>query len=225
MLRAPAFCSFRSRDSISETAQASALAASFASVTTGTYRCGMPLYSDSSMRLGSMRMRRTSSGVARMMRDMSSALMHTDLPVPVEPAMSRCGIGARSRTMRSPPTSLPMPSMSGLASGIGPVASTSPRVTVVRCSLGTSMPMSDLPGIGREHAHVGRRQGEREVVRERGHAVDLHALGDLDLEQRDGRPGDPVLDARRDVEGRERRLDDLGGRLQAPCRSRERRRR
>ena len=39
---------------------------------------------------------RTSSGVARKRMLESMALTLTDLPVPVEPAISRCGIVARS---------------------------------------------------------------------------------------------------------------------------------
>ena len=107
------------------------------------------------MRLGSMRMSRTSEGVARMRMLVSSVLMHTDLPVPVEPAMSRCGICARSTMTDSPETSLPMASSSGLGSARRPVASTSPSVTVERRSLGTSMPMRLSPGMGARMRIVG----------------------------------------------------------------------
>ena len=40
-------------------------------------------------------MRRTSSGVARMRIEVMTELMHDDLPAPVAPAISRCGISAR----------------------------------------------------------------------------------------------------------------------------------
>jgi hypothetical protein len=45
---------------------------------------------------------RTSSGVARYSRLVNIALRPTDLPVPVDPAMSKCGIVARSVTYGSP---------------------------------------------------------------------------------------------------------------------------
>ena len=48
----------------------------------GVMRCGMPSYMVSSTRFGSMRMRRTSSGRARIMIDVMSPLMQVDLPAP-----------------------------------------------------------------------------------------------------------------------------------------------
>jgi hypothetical protein len=68
-----------------------------------------------------------------------------------------------------------------------------------------------LAGDGGEYTNGRRGQGQREVVGERGDAIDLDPLGDLDLEQRDCRPGHPGLDPRRDVEGGEGLLDELGG--------------
>ena len=73
------------------------------------------------------------------------------------------------------------------------------------------MPTSDLPGIGARMRTVDAASDEREVVGERGDARQADALGDLDFEERDGRTGDPVDDARRDVEGRERLGDGVGG--------------
>ena len=82
-------------------------------------------------------MKRTSAGVARMRIDMIMALMDTDLPEPVVPPMSRWGIFARSVMIDVPSTSLPMAMSNG-----PPSASlrTSPRKTVWRVRLGTSMP-------------------------------------------------------------------------------------
>ncbi len=51
--------------------------------------------------------RRTSSGVARNRMLESIELMATDLPVPVEPAISRCGMVARSVMYGSPWMVLP----------------------------------------------------------------------------------------------------------------------
>ncbi len=58
----------------------------------------MSSYMPSSSRFGSIMISRTSSGVARNRMLVSIALMPTDLPVPVDPAISRCGIVARSVT-------------------------------------------------------------------------------------------------------------------------------
>ena len=57
-------------------------------------------------------MKRTSSGVARIRMLVIIALTLTDLPAPVDPAMSRCGIVARSLTNGSPWIVLPMASVS-----------------------------------------------------------------------------------------------------------------
>lgn len=61
----------------------------------GVIRCGMPSYAVSSTRLGSTSTMRTSSGVARTMTEVIRQLMHDDLPEPVAPATSTCGIFAR----------------------------------------------------------------------------------------------------------------------------------
>ncbi len=49
----------------------------------------------SSTRFGSTRTMRTSSGVARMRIEVIIELTKDDLPAPVAPATSRCGIRAR----------------------------------------------------------------------------------------------------------------------------------
>ena len=52
----------------------------------------------SSTRLGSTSTMRTSSGVARIMIEVIIELTKLDLPAPVAPATSRCGILARLAT-------------------------------------------------------------------------------------------------------------------------------
>jgi len=75
--------------------------------------------------------------------------MKLDLPEPVEPATSRCGIFARLATTNPPSTSLPSPMVSGwLLLVAGPDRSTSPSDTISRSLFGISMPMALLPGIG-----------------------------------------------------------------------------
>ena len=64
----------------------------------GVMRCGMPSYAVSSTRLGSTSTMRTSSGVARMSNDVIIELTKLDLPAPVAPATSMCGIFARFAT-------------------------------------------------------------------------------------------------------------------------------
>ena len=130
--------------------------------------------------------------------------MHTDLPVPVEPAISRCGIAARSGTIESPATSLPMPSMSG-----PPVPGRRSGEHVAegddRAALVGHLDADERLARDRgQDADGARGEREREVVGELRDPVDLDALGDVDLEQRDGGTGYPVDDPRRDVEGRER---------------------
>ena len=83
------------------------------SVTTGVNRCGMPSYTDSSSIFGSTRIRRTCSGVALYRMLSSIALTPTDLPEPVVPATSRCGIFVMSAITGSPAMSLPSASVNG----------------------------------------------------------------------------------------------------------------
>ena len=115
----------------------------------GVMRCGMPSYMVSSTRFGSMRMRRTSSGRARIMIDVMSPLMQVDLPAPVAPAMRTCGMRARLATTSFPSTSLPRPTSMGWSSEVAAgERSTSPRLTRSLSVLGISTPIADLPGIG-----------------------------------------------------------------------------
>ena len=76
-------------------------------------------------------------------------LMVTDLPVPVAPAISRCGILARSATTGLPSRS--RPSAIGSAARPRPQSAdsiSSRRVTIRAIGLGTSTPTAPLPGIG-----------------------------------------------------------------------------
>jgi len=56
---------------------------------------------------------RTCSGVALYNRLKTMAFMATDLPEPVVPAISKCGIFARSATTGCPAISLPSANVSG----------------------------------------------------------------------------------------------------------------
>ena len=90
---------------------------------------------------------RTSSGVERSSTDVSIVLMQPDLPEPVVPAMSRCGMRARSVQTAVPEMSLPSQTASGLAVA-GRSSKMSPRVTRFGERFGTSTPTACLPGIG-----------------------------------------------------------------------------
>ncbi len=73
--------------------------------------------------------------------------MQPDLPEPVVPAMSRCGMRARSVQTALPEMSLPSHTDSGLAlPGTSPKMS--PSVTSRGERFGTSTPTACLPGIG-----------------------------------------------------------------------------
>ena len=76
------------------------------------------------------------------------ALMLTDLPEPVVPATSRCGILPMSAITGTPAMSLPRARVSGESARRNCRESRiSFSRTVSRCSLGISMPTTDLPGI------------------------------------------------------------------------------
>ncbi len=76
-------------------------------------------------------------------------LMQTDLPEPVAPAMSRCGILVRSEMSGLPETSLPSAmGSSALALLQSSLSRISRMPTAVGCWLGTSTPTAALPGMG-----------------------------------------------------------------------------
>ena len=115
----------------------------------GVIRCGTSAKWLSSTRFGSMSTIRTSSGVARIRIDVMKLLTRLDLPAPVAPAMSTCGIVARFTICARPWTSLPRPTVSGCVASLAAFErSRSPSITKSRCLFGTSMPIADFPGIG-----------------------------------------------------------------------------
>ena len=103
---------------------------------------------DSSSILGSIMISRASSGVDLNRIDRIMALTPTDLPEPVVPATSRCGILARSANTGRPPMSWPSARVTGdLALSYSGAESTSEKCTICRSSLGISMPTVVLPGM------------------------------------------------------------------------------
>ena len=72
-----------------------------------------------------------------------------DLPAPVAPAISRCGIVARFTICASPWMFLPRATSSGWVEAFAAFdRRMSPSITKSRWRLGTSMPIADFPGIG-----------------------------------------------------------------------------
>jgi len=107
------------------------------------------LYCCSSTTFGSIITNRSWSGVNRNSSDAMIVLMHTDFPEPVEPAMSTCGMSARSAMIGTPYTSLP--SANGMRAFDWRHSSDSSRsrmMTFVLTAFGTSTPTEDLPGTG-----------------------------------------------------------------------------
>ncbi len=103
----------------------------------------------SSTTFGSIIRKRTSSGVDLYKRLIIIEFMHTDLPEPVEPAISRWGILERSATATPPAMSLPSATVSLLLDETNALLSISSRMrTTVFFLLGTSMPTAALPGMG-----------------------------------------------------------------------------
>ena len=118
-------------------------------VTTGVNRCGISSYIDSSTFLGSTNTSFTSLGFDRIKSETIMLLIHTDLPLPVEPATSKCGV-----LLISVQTGLPIISFPKVTSSLesfkflGTVSNTSLTVTIEDTLLGISIPIVDLPGIG-----------------------------------------------------------------------------
>ena len=111
--------------------------------------CGNELYICISTTFGSTIMNLRSSGVILYRSESIMEFMHTLLPLPVEPAISACGIFARSSTMGTPVISLPS------ATGISARLSFHSRDsmisltrTMLRTLFGISMPTVPWPGIG-----------------------------------------------------------------------------
>ena len=107
------------------------------------------MYCANSTIFGSIRIRRSFSGEQRYKKLMMMLFVHTDLPEPVVPAISRCGIFARLPTWHFPAMSLPRAKVSGalLVANSGD-SSRLRSVTMVRVLFGISMPTAALPGMG-----------------------------------------------------------------------------
>src|SRR5581483_1883532 len=115
--------------------------------TTGGGGGGRDPYGLGWIRFGAMGVIPTPWGVARRSTDVRSALRQPDLPEPVVPAMSRCGIRARSVQTAAPEMSFPSQTETGLAVA-GSGSKMSPRVTRFGERFGSSTPTACLPGIG-----------------------------------------------------------------------------
>src|SRR3989338_5547082 len=75
--------------------------------------------------------------------------METDLPEPVAPAISRCGILPRLPKWQPPDTLLPKATNSDFSERVNSSAEKSvAKPTMVLVLLGISIPTSDRPGIG-----------------------------------------------------------------------------
>src|SRR3989344_5595595 len=75
--------------------------------------------------------------------------METDLPEPVAPAISRCGILPRLPKLQPPDTLLPKATNSDFSERVNSSAEKSvAKPTMVLVLLGISIPTSDRPGIG-----------------------------------------------------------------------------
>ena len=75
-------------------------------------------------------------------------LIATDFPLPVEPAINKCGIFVKSHVCTLPEISRPN-GTSRILSGCAGVASmTSLNETIEIFWFGTSIPINDLPGMG-----------------------------------------------------------------------------
>ena len=80
---------------------------------------------------------------------MIRALIQTDLPEPVAPAIRACGISPISEIIDFPPISLPTVNARLLLKFLkSSVSIRSPKSTAALSLLGTSMPTAALPGIG-----------------------------------------------------------------------------
>ncbi len=116
---------------------------------TGANKCGMLLKPVSSTILGSTIRNFSSSGGWSHSMPVMIELMHTLLPDPVAPAMSRCGMAPRSTVTAPPDTSRPRGMRRKPFSFRYASDSNTPRSeTIDTLLLGTSMPTMGRPGTG-----------------------------------------------------------------------------
>ena len=120
--------------------------------------------------------------------------MATDLPEPVVPAMSRCGMRARSTSTGSPPIALPRQSGSRDA-GLGVIAR---REQLAQIDfLAGRIGQFDADGVAaRHHGDARRERAHRagDVVGEADHARRFDAGRRLEFVERDHRPGPRIDD-------------------------------
>ena len=124
----------------------------------------MPSYGVSSTIFGSIRIIRTSSGVARDSSETSIELTKLDLPEPVDPATSRCGILARFAAQEVALDVLAQPDDQRVLLGPGGAAAQH-----------VAEPHHLPVGVGHLDAH-------RRLARDRGqdpHVVGGHRVGDV----------------------------------------------
>ena len=134
-------------------------------------------------------MSRTSSGVARNRMLESIALTLTDLPVPVEPAISRCGIVARSLTNGSPWIVLPSASVSrDVRAAVRLRLEQLAHRDLLAVRIGDLDPDGGLAGDAVDEHGLGLH-GEAEVIGEPRDLAVLHAGVGFELVGRDDRAG------------------------------------
>ena len=138
--------------------------------------------------------------------------MQPDLPEPVVPAISRCGMRARSVQTAAPEMSLPSQTETGLAVG-GQVVVDVAEHDDVRREVRHLDADRLLAGDRREDADLRRRERVREVVLELRDLRHLRAGRELQLVARDARAGDLADDGRLDAEVREALDEHLGDAL------------
>ena len=150
-----------------------------------------------------------------------SALTMTLLPEPVAPAMSRCGILARSTAWALPATSRPRAKVRVEPDALKSSSSRMRRrATTLKSLFGISMPTACLPGIG---ASIRSERAARAIDRSSDRRLDpaeLDVGGRLDLVLGHDRPGVATDDPDRDAEARQLLDDDVldaaGARVSSP---------
>ena len=147
MSRQPASASSSYRSSILPTAHSRMAAALLISVTTGHIRWGMSLNWLISTIFGSTRTSLSSLGFFVYRKLITIVFMQTDLPEPVVPAISTCGIFVRSPISGSPDASLPRNIGSFIFSNDSRLRISSLRRTFSFVAFGTSMPTVSRPAM------------------------------------------------------------------------------
>jgi hypothetical protein len=137
-------------------------------------------------------------------------LMPTDLPEPVVPAISRCGMRARSAMIGSPPMVLPR--QMGSLPFIFSKSEARQHLAQID-GLAGLVGQLDADGVAaRDHCDAGRNGAHRagDVVGERDDAGRLDAGRRLELVERDDRAGSHIDDVALDAEILEHALEPAG---------------